>query len=128
MEKSNWPYDLNMEANDWRKGGMCQSYIFARKKDKLQTNSSIWPIDMTLSGATTLDLRAMIMNRYFAFSKAPALLESCHQIVWYHIQDTAWWGGSYPSAEMQSVYSTALADWIKLHYCAWELPQKARVA
>ena len=26
-------------------------------------------------------------------------------------QDTRWGGGSYPSAEKQSVYSTAPADW-----------------
>ena len=51
----------------------------------------------------------MAMKGYSAFPKAPALLERHHQIVYCHIQDTRW-GGSYPSAEKQSVYSTAPAD------------------
>ena len=34
-----------------------------------------------------------------------------YQTVYYQVQDTLWWGGSYPSAEMQSVYSTAPANW-----------------
>ena len=50
------------------------------------------------------------MKGYFAFPKAPALLEPHHQIVYCHIQDTRW-GGSYPSVEKQPVYSTAPADW-----------------
>ena len=29
---------------------------------------------------------------------------------WFHVQDTHWCRGSYPSAEMQLVYSTAPAD------------------
>ena len=51
-----------------------------------------------------VDLGVMAMKRYSAFTTAPALLEPDHQIVLCHIQ-------SYPSAEMQSVYSTAAADW-----------------
>ena len=61
-----------------------------------------------------LPLRARMdigaMKGYSAFSKAPALLEPCHQIVKCHIQDTRWGGGSYHSAEKQSVYSTAPAN------------------
>ena len=38
-----------------------------------------------------------------AMAEAPALQEPPYQIVWCHIQDTL--GGSYLSAEMQSVYS-----------------------
>ena len=52
----------------------------------------------------------MAMKGYSAFSKALALLEPHHQIVKYHVQDTHL-QGSYPSAEMQLVYSTAQADW-----------------
>ena len=51
----------------------------------------------------------MAMKGYFAFSKAPALLEPHHQIVWCQIQETHWGVGSYYSAEMQLVYSTAQA-------------------
>ena len=34
-----------------------------------------------------VDLGTMAMKEYFAFPKAPALLEPCHQIVLCHIQD-----------------------------------------
>ena len=57
------------------------------------SSSSIWPIDGTLSGATT-----------------PALLEPHHQIVEGHIYNTHG-EGSYTFVEMQSVYSTAPDDW-----------------
>ena len=46
--------------------------------------SSIWPIDRTLSAATTPGQSgpgAMAMKRYSAFSKAPALLEPPYQII-----------------------------------------------
>ena len=42
--------------------------------------------------------------------KAPALLEPHHQIFSCHIQDTRC-GEYYPSANKQSVYSTAPTDW-----------------
>ena len=44
------------------------------------------------------------MKGYAAFPQVPALLELHHQIVWCHNQDTRC-GVSYPSTEMQSVYS-----------------------
>ena len=56
-----------------------------------------------------VDLREMAMKGYSAFPKAPASLEPHHQIVLCHIQDTL--VGSYPSREMQMVYSTAPANW-----------------
>ena len=57
-----------------------------------------------------VDLGEMAMKGYSAFLKAPALLETPRQIVQCHIQDTHWYGVSYPSAEMQLVYSTVPAD------------------
>ena len=61
-----------------------------------------------------VDLREMGMKGYSAFPKAPTLLEPHRQIVYCHIQDTCWkGGGSYPSAEVQSVYSTVPANWAK---------------
>ncbi len=51
------------------------------------------------------------MKGYSIFLKGPSLLEPPHQIVWYHIQDTRWAGVLPTPAEMQSVYSTAPADW-----------------
>ena len=56
-----------------------------------------------------VNLAAMAIKRYSAFPKASALPEPQHQIAYCHIKDTRW-GVSYPSAEVQSVYSTALAD------------------
>ena len=57
------------------------------------------------------DLVVMTMKGYCKFPEAPALLGPHHWLVWCHIPDTRWEGGSYPSAEMQSMYSTPLADW-----------------
>ena len=43
-----------------------------------------------------VDLGAMAIKGYSAFPKAPASLESHHQIVSYHIQDTHWGRGLTP--------------------------------
>ena len=52
------------------------------------------------------------MKGYSTLPKAPSLLEPHHQIVLCHISDTRWlW--FYPSAEVQSVYSKALSDWVE---------------
>ena len=55
----------------------------------------------------------MIMKKYSIFAKASGL-EPHHQMVWYHIQETRWEGGSYPFEGMSLVYSTALAGWAAL--------------
>ena len=52
------------------------------------------------------------MKGYSAFPKA-SRLEIHPQIGLCHIHDTCS-RGSYPNAEMQSVYSTALADWVMI--------------
>ena len=69
---------------------------------------------MTLSDATTqakVEMGAMVMKCHSTSSKAPRLLKNNHRMVLCHTEDTRW-GKSYPSAEMQSVYSTAQADWV----------------
>ena len=48
------------------------------------------------------------MKGYSAFPKAPALLKP------HHHNRTLVGGGSYPSAEKQSVYSTAPANWARM--------------
>ena len=53
----------------------------------------------------------MTLKSYSTFPKTPALLEPPHQIVLHHIQSTCSGGGSCSSVKMQSVYSTAPADW-----------------
>ena len=57
-----------------------------------------------------VDFGVMAIKEYSTFPKAPALVEPHNEIVQCHIQVTHG-GGSYPSIEVQSVYSTAPADW-----------------
>ena len=49
-----------------------------------------------LSLRARVDLGTMAMKKYSAFPKAPALLESYHQIVSCHIQDTCCGGSLIP--------------------------------
>ena len=56
-----------------------------------------------------VDLGTMAMKGYSTFPKAPALLESHHQIVLNDFQNTHW-GSLTP---LQSVYSTAPANWAR---------------
>ena len=74
--------------------------------------NSIRPIDMTsrmLPLWARVDLGVMAIKGHFAFLKTPALLEPHHQIIRLHILETRY-GRIYPSAEMQSAYSTVPAD------------------
>ena len=65
-----------------------------------------------LSLQARMDQGVIAMKGYSAFPKVPVLLEPRYQIVWSHMQDTLWGGVSFPSAEMQSVYSTAPDKWV----------------
>ena len=51
----------------------------------------------------------MAMKEYSTFPKVPALLESHHQIVYYH-------NPGLSSAQKQVVYSTAPIDWAAYFY------------
>ena len=62
---------------------------------------------------TRVDLGAMAMKECSKFPKAPASLEPHHQIVNF-ITRTLIGGGSYPFAEVQSVYSITPADWARV--------------
>ena len=53
-----------------------------------------------------MDLGVIAIREYLAFFKAPALQEPHHQICL-----VSYPGYSYPSIEMQPLYSTALTDW-----------------
>ena len=75
--------------------------------------SSIWPIDRTLLGATTLDQSGpgsddneRVLHIPQDFSIIEASSSDCLVSYAGHLL-----GKSYHSAEMQSVYSTALANW-----------------
>ena len=75
--------------------------------------SSIWPIERTLSGTTTLDLRRSRSNGneevlYIPQSSSITLTSPSDCLVSYPGHS---WGESYPSAEKQSVYSIAPAEW-----------------
>ena len=58
-----------------------------------------------------LDLGAMTMKEYSAFPKASALCWNLTIRLFSVIYRTLVGGGCYPSAEIQSVYSTAPVDW-----------------
>ena len=77
------------------------------------SNSSIWPIKKTLTGAITL---GHSVSRSVDYEGIPHISQSskiteaspsdCLESYPGHLP-----GESYPSAEMQSVYSTASANW-----------------
>ena len=81
------------------------------------SNYSVWPIDKTQSGATTLrqsrpgsDGNGGVLRIPQSSSITAASLSDC--LITYI--DTRWRVFFYSSAEMQSVYFIATADWAKL--------------
>ena len=77
------------------------------------SNSSIWPINETLSGATTRGQSEPgsndnegVLHILQSSRTEPSLSDCLMSYPGYSLE-----GVSYPSAEMQSVYSTAPADW-----------------
>ena len=94
---------------------MSKTVLFQTIKFSISTQSnSLWPIDRTLSGTTTLgqsELGSNINEGVLYISQSSSITAPSNCLVSY--QDTHWgWGvGSYPSAEKQSVYSTAQANW-----------------
>ena len=59
------------------------------------SNSSIWPIDKTLSAATTPSQSGAWSNGnegVLSIPQTTAWLEPHHQITKFHIQDSPWWG------------------------------------
>ena len=84
--------------------------------------SSIWPIDRTLSGATTpdqsgpgSDSNEEVLHISQTSNITGASPSDC--LVSYPGHSLAGgWGVLTPSAEMQSVYSTAPADWVTFNF------------
>ena len=72
--------------------------------------SFIWPIDQVHTLRARVDLGAMGMKRYSAF---PKLQHYWNLTNWFSVisRILVEGGGSYTSAEKQSVYSTGSADW-----------------
>ena len=74
---------------------------------------SIWLINRALSGATTLSHSGLGSNGnegVLCILQSPSITETSPPdfLVSY---TGLWWWGSYPSAEMQSLYSSLPADW-----------------
>ena len=83
------------------------------------SNSSIWPIDRTLSGAITPDLRKPGSDGNEGIlcipqsSSITGALSSNYFVL--YAEHSLVGVGSYPCAEKQPVYSTAPADWAAGH-------------
>ena len=80
---------------------------------QVMSNSSIWPIDKTLSGATNMgqsgagsDSNEKVLHISQSSSITGASPSDCLMSYPGHLLNK-----SYPSAEMQSVYSAAPAEW-----------------
>ena len=80
------------------------------------SNSSIWPIDRTLSRATTSGQSESGSDGneggYFAFFKAPLTRALSLDGLMSYAEHLL--GESYSSAEIQLIYSTASANWTVL--------------
>ena len=77
------------------------------------SNSSIWPIDRTLSSATTLSQSEPWSNgneEVFHIPKSSSITRASPSDCLKSYQDTQLLRGSYSSAEMQSVYSIDPTD------------------
>ena len=75
--------------NVWFSFMASKIHFYTYKNFYLKQFRSIWPIDKTLSDATTLSQswpRVMAIKRYSTFPKPLALQESHHQIVSCHIR------------------------------------------
>ena len=70
--------------------------------------SSIWTIDGTQSGATTPDQSEPRSNGIEGVIRIPQISRPEEGLVSYPENSL----GGYPFAKMQSVYSTATADWV----------------
>ena len=73
--------------------------------------SSIWPINRTLSGATTLGQGGLGSDGNEGVLRIPQSITRTSPSDCLELYSGRSLVGSYPSAEMQSVYSTAPADW-----------------
>ena len=102
---------VNSQLNGFKYCYLTQVILFNINgyKSSKGLNSFIWPIDglqQVLSFWVRVDLGVMTVKEYSTFSK-DLELEPHHQMQFSIISRTLLWEG-YFSAEMQSVYSTAL--------------------
>ena len=95
---------------------MSKTVLFQAIQFSMSTQfSSIWPIDRSLSGATTPGQSGLGGNSnegVLHISQSLGITANSASDCLVSYQNICWVGGSYPSAEMQLVYSTAPADWV----------------
>ena len=88
-------------------------------------NSSIWAIDRNLSGATTPGQSGPERNYneevLHIFQSSRTRASQCDGNVSYLGHSLR---GSYPSTEMQSVYSTAPAEFLNCHGTSYKAPKQ----
>ena len=93
---------------------MTKTFLFQAIQFSIRTQFSfIWPIDRTLSGATTPGQNKPGSDgseRVLRIYKISSSLEPHHQFVFCIIKDTRWVGANL-FEKKQPVYSTAPADW-----------------
>ena len=87
--------------------------------------TSIWPIDWTLSGATTPGQNepgsdGIPQSSSITGTSPLDCLVSYSELTWVSVCVCVW-GGSYPSAELQSVYSTVPANWAIEYLCYFNI-------
>ena len=107
-----------------------------RSRHELISDVLLWtPHTWPSKGRTTyqvlplrvrVDMEEMATKVYCTFAKSPKV-ESRHQMVQRHIQGTRLcvcvWGGSYTSADMQVMYSTASAAGLETSQRSFVSPQ-----
>ena len=82
-------------------------------------NTSIWPIDMTLPGATTLGQSGSGSHGnegVLHISQSSSIIGDLPDCLVPYLGHSfaVGWEGSYPTAEMQSVYFAGPADWARV--------------
>ena len=84
------------------------------------SNSSIWPTDRILSGGTTLDQSGPWCDgneELLCIPQSSSITGASPSDGWISYPGHALGGGTLPSAEMQSVYSTVPANWASDNIC-----------
>ena len=81
------------------------------------SNNSIWPIDKTLSGATTPGQSGPGSNEWVLCIPQSSSITEASPSVCLVSYPRHLLGQSYLSAEMQLVYSAATADWARMKEC-----------
>ena len=103
---------------------MSETVLFQTIQFSISTQfSSIWPIDRTQSSATTLGQSGPGSNGNKGVLHIPPKLQHYWNLTirLFNVIPRQLLGRFYPSAEKQSVYSTAPADWATVLYCIFVL-------